>query len=126
MDIRLLSMILTCVSLAAFSQLVMKLGMTSPQVKLALSSGQTMKTIATVATNMHIVLGLGMYVAGAGLWLLVLSRADISVAYPFVGLGFVLTMLLGWLFLGEQVGLTRIIGTFLVVAGVYLIASPQN
>jgi drug/metabolite transporter (DMT)-like permease len=80
----------------------------------------------TIATNLHIVLGLGMYVAGAGLWLLVLSRADISLAYPFVGLGFVLTMLLGWLFLGEQVGLTRVIGTFLVVAGVYLIAAHQS
>jgi multidrug transporter EmrE-like cation transporter len=126
MDIRLLLMILTCVSLAAFSQLVMKVGMTSPSVKLALASGQTMKTIVTIATNMHIVLGLGMYVAGAGLWLLVLSRADISVAYPFVGLGFVLTMLLGWMFLGEQVGLTRVVGTFLVVAGVYLIAAHQS
>ena len=36
----------------------------------------------------------GMYGANTFLWLLVLSRLEVTVAYPFVGLGFVVIMLL--------------------------------
>jgi drug/metabolite transporter (DMT)-like permease len=63
-----------------------------------------------------------MYVLGAGLWLLVLSKVDVSLAYPFVGLGFIMTMLLGWLFLHEGVGVERIIGTLLIAGGVVLVS----
>lgn len=122
MELRILVMILTCVSLAALSQLVMKFGMSSAHVKLALSSGNAITALLTVATNLYVILGLGMYVAGAGLWLLVLSRVDVSMAYPFVGIGFVLTMFLGWLVLNEPVGTARLVGTLLVAVGVYLIA----
>ena len=46
----------------------------------------------------------------------------LSMAYPFVGLGFVMTMLLGWAFLNEDIGLLRIVGTLLIVAGVVLVS----
>jgi multidrug transporter EmrE-like cation transporter len=122
MNLKIFSLIITCVTLSAVSQLVMKIGMSSSPVQSALALGSRLETAWAVATNIHVILGLGMYVLGAGMWLLVLSKADISLAYPFVGLGFILTMLLGWLFLDESVGIARLTGTLLIAIGAILVA----
>jgi drug/metabolite transporter (DMT)-like permease len=65
--------------------------------------------------------GLVLYVASAGVWLGVLSRWEVSKAYPLVGLGFVLTLGVGWA-LGEQVGALRVAGVVLIAAGVVLVS----
>ena len=49
-----------------------------------------------------------------------LSKWDVSKAYPLVGLGFALTLLIGWL-AGEQVTLQRIGGVLLICAGVWIV-----
>jgi multidrug transporter EmrE-like cation transporter len=63
-----------------------------------------------------------IYFLSAGVWLFVLARVDVSLAYPFVGLGFILTMLLGWGMRGEILSVHRVAGTALIVAGVVLLA----
>jgi multidrug transporter EmrE-like cation transporter len=63
-----------------------------------------------------------IYFLSAGVWLFVLARVDVSLAYPFVGLGFILTMLLGWLIRGEILSVNRVAGTALIVMGVVLLA----
>ena len=75
-----------------------------------------------VARSGFVIAGLAMYGLGALLWLLVLARIDVSAAYPFVGLGFVMTMMLGWLLLGESLQPTRVAGTLLIALGVVLVA----
>ena len=75
-----------------------------------------------VASNPWVVLGLALYFLSAIVWLLVLSRVDVSFAYPFVGIGFILTMLMGWLALGDLMSPSRVVGTLLIAAGVVLIA----
>lgn len=55
-------------------------------------------------------------------WLAVLAKVEVTMAYPFVGLGFLVTLALGVLLLGETMSLTRVIGTLLVVLGVVLTA----
>jgi multidrug transporter EmrE-like cation transporter len=122
MTVKLFFLTITCVTLSALSQMVMKIGMSSPQIQSALSNGPGLGTAWNVATNLYVLLGLSMYVFGAGLWLLVLSKVDVSMAYPFVGIGFVMTMLLGWGVLNENLGTERIIGTLLIVAGVVLVS----
>ena len=53
-------------------------------------------------------------------WLGVLSKWDVSKAYPLVGLGFVLTVAIGFL-VGEDVTLTRAMGVALICAGVFVV-----
>ena len=50
----------------------------------------------------------------------VLSKWDVSKAYPLIGLGFVFTVAMGYL-LGEEVTLTRVLGVALICAGVVLV-----
>jgi multidrug transporter EmrE-like cation transporter len=66
--------------------------------------------------------GLFAYVASAGVWLYVLSQLEVSKAYPFVGLGFVLTMLFAYLFLNEPITALKLTGTLLIVSGVVLVS----
>ncbi len=66
-------------------------------------------------------LGLIIYVVSVGMWLWVLSKVDLSVAYPFVGVSFLVTMLFGAFLLNENVTPIRIIGTLLIVGGCILV-----
>lgn len=63
-----------------------------------------------------------MYGVGTILWLGVLSRLELSQAYPFVGLGFILTALLGYILFKDDFGMSRLTGTLFVLLGVYLVA----
>ena len=66
-----------------------------------------------------------MMVISMGSHLFVLSRVEISFAYPFLGLSFVLITLWGFFMLGEDVNLWRVTGVFLICAGVILVAKSS-
>jgi drug/metabolite transporter (DMT)-like permease len=119
---KIVALILASVSLSALAQLVLKLGMSGGRVQQTLAGDSLVASLGTVATDGRVLFGLFLYGVGAILWLWVLARTDLSFAYPFVGLGFILTMLFGYAFLGEPVGLARIAGTLLIVGGVVLVS----
>jgi drug/metabolite transporter (DMT)-like permease len=70
----------------------------------------------------YILLGLGCYVTGFLIWLIVLAKAEISYAYPLISLGYVLTAVMGWWLLGEQVTWLRMTGILVTCLGVFLIS----
>ena len=113
--------ILVSVSLSVFAQLLLKVGMSNSTVQASLSSNITV-TIMTIFTNMSVLLGVLAYVSSGGIWLLVLSRTDVSKAYPFVGLGFIGTMMFACWFLNEPLTPSKVIGTFVICVGVLLIS----
>lgn len=122
MTCKLVILIITCVMLGALAQLAMKVGMSDAPMKATMAKEFGGDLIVTVLKKPLVIGGLAAYVLGAGLWLFVLSQADLSLVYPFTGLGFVLTMLFGWLFLHENVGMYRIVGTLLIATGAYFVA----
>jgi len=123
MNTRLLVLIIGSVSLSALAQLFLKLGMSGQTVQQALGQGGSYEAIRAIVSNLHVLTGLTMYGLGAAVWLLVLAKVDVSFAYPFVGLGFILTMLLGWWILAEPISAARVTGTLFVALGVYLVSN---
>ncbi len=121
MNLRTFLLILLSVSLSACAQIALKTGMNSARIQEVLAGGRPAALLA-VGGNPYVLLGLFMYALGAVFWLLVLARLDVSLAYPFVGLGFLLTMGLGYLLLDEPVGAMRLLGTLLVATGTILVA----
>ena len=105
------------IMLSVLAQISLKTGMSGASVKLVLSAPFGASTILALLTNKFVVLGFSLYGLGALVWLAVLSRWDVSKAYPLVGLGFVLTAALGWM-LGEDVSALRMFGITLVCAGI--------
>jgi len=75
-----------------------------------------------IAINPWILLGLVSYVISVAVWLLVLSRVDVSIAYPMVSLGYVISAGIAYFFLGEHVTLTRITGISIILLGVFIVA----
>ncbi len=116
-----LSYILISVFLSVIAQILLKHGMSNGTVQTALTSDALTAGIA-IFTNVSVVAGLTAYVSSAGIWLLVLSKIDVSKAYPFVGLGFIGTMMFAYWFLNEPLTLTKVVGTLLVLVGVLLIS----
>lgn len=121
MTLSVLGLILLSVTLSAVAQIVLKQGMTAPATREAMAAGG-MHAVTTIVTNLYVIGGLTLYGLGMVFWLGVLSRVDVSQAYPFVGLGFLLTMAFGVLLLGEPFSIGRAAGTLLVLAGVLLVA----
>lgn len=111
-----LGLALFCVLLSSAAQLVMKRGMGAP------AGGDVGTTYLHALSSPLVWLGLVLYGASAVLWLWVLSRLDVSLAYPLVSLGFVVTMGLGVLWLGEPLSWLRVAGCTLIVVGVSLLA----
>ena len=68
------------------------------------------------------VIGLLIYVCGTFFWLAALSRVDLSYAYPFASLSYIVMIIGGWQLFGEKIDVWRILGSLAVMAGVILIS----
>lgn len=112
---------LLSVSLSVAAQFSLKAGMSSAEVRavMAQSLGPATTAVAVLA-NRFVLGGFALYGLGAMVWLNVLSSWEVSKAYPLVGLGFCLTVLVGWL-LGENVTPARATGVLLICLGVVLV-----
>ena len=112
-----IALILISVAMSALAQMLLKLGVGTVDSARTLSA-----TILAYASSPLVLTGFGLYGLGAFIWLFVLARLPLSVAYPFVGLGFVFTMLLGYFLLSEHVSFLRIVGTIMIAIGCALVA----
>lgn len=120
MNLTYLPLILLSVIMSTGAQLVLKFGANKINSELQDASG--LWTIALTVLNMPILVGLCIYVISAATWIWVLTKVDISVAYPFISLGFVMTLVFGALVFDEGLSASKIIGTVLIIAGCIFIA----
>lgn len=109
--------LIASVVLSATAQLFLKLGS-----RHLASEGGPIELARSAALSPPIWAGLALYGLSVALWIRVLSKLDLSMAYPFVGLGFLMTTGFGAIFLGENVTPMRILGTILVAGGCILVA----
>lgn len=123
MQLYVIFLILISVSLSAVAQLFLKLGAEQEKVTQAISSGISLKVLE-VFLSPYILAGAATYFLGFMVWVRVLSTADLSMAYPFVGLSFVLTAVLGHFVLGEAMTVLKVLGIALIVIGCVLVARP--
>ena len=115
------SLLMTGVLLNAGAQLLLKAGTNSVGV-FAFSSENLVPVGWKLATEPHIIGGVGCYVISVIVWILALSRVEVSVAYPMLSIGYVVNALAAWYLFGEAVTLTRLAGIGVIIVGVYLVA----
>ena len=113
--------LLISVLASAIGQLLLKRGMDS-MGPLTLTSDQLWDILGRLTTNPFVITGLAVYGFGTVFWLVVLSRADLSYAYPFAALQYAVILAAGWLLFDETITSLRLLGTLFVAAGVFLIA----
>lgn len=110
-----LPLILMNVFLLTAGQILWKLGL--KQV-----GGFNLANAAKVIFSPLILAGLVLFVIATGLWFAVLSKADLSYAYPLQSTAYILGMLAAWLIFREVIPVTRWIGTGVILIGVYIVA----
>ncbi|MCC6916350.1 EamA family transporter [Nitrosomonas sp.] len=101
------------------AQFSLKMGISGESVKTLLAQPYSFRTFC-IFLDKYVLTGFLLYGLGAIVWLSVLSKWDVSKAYPLVGLGFVFTIIVGYL-LGEQISLLRVVGVVLICTGVFLV-----
>ncbi|TAN48749.1 MAG: 4-amino-4-deoxy-L-arabinose transferase [Betaproteobacteria bacterium] len=116
-----LSLALAAVLLGTAAQLLLKAG-TNAVGAFAMTLENALPVGLRLALEPHIVGGVVCYAVSLVLWILALSRSDVSVVYPMVSIGFALNALLAWWLLGEAVTPLRMLGIGVIIVGVYLVA----
>lgn len=120
---QIVSMIIISILLSSAAQLLLKYGASSPSIQKAIYSHSILNLFYAMISTPQIILGLLCFGVSLILWIVILSRTDVSYAYPFVALGICLTILAGWFFFNESLSMLRIIGVVIVVAGVITVAN---
>jgi drug/metabolite transporter (DMT)-like permease len=123
----LIVLILLSVTLAAFAQLALKHGMNLVNDEIAPKTFSLNGDSLRVVVGQPFVLG-GLFLFGlsALVWLVVLSRASLSFAYPFVALTYVLILLFDQFVLDEHVPGLRWAGVALIGVGIILVSQTQH
>lgn len=115
------ALILLGVLLNAAAQLLLKAG-TNSVGAFAFSRDNILPIGFKLATEPHILGGLSLYVVSVVVWIMALSRVEVSVAYPMLSIGYVVNALAAWYLFGEPVTATRLAGIAIIIVGVYLVA----
>jgi hypothetical protein len=121
----LIILILICVLMGSFGQIYMKKGLKE-------SGGLQLNQILSpkffsIVFQPHVFTGLALYIGASVLWLVVLSRADVSFVYPMIALGYIITAMLAKFYFpiigleSENITLIRWMGIILILGGVSLI-----
>ena len=114
------ALILTGVLLNAIAQLGLKAGVRDLG-PIALQWQDSLPVALRVAATPAIWLGLGCYAVSVVIWILALSRVDVSIAYPMLSIGYVLNAVAAWWLFGEALGPARILGILVIIFGVFLL-----
>jgi len=120
--IRSLILIFGAVALAAGGQLSLKTGMSQVGRIGEESFNQVISIIGRVISTPMVWIGLVLYGLAAVLWLIVLSRENLSFAYPIFGSTYLIIVFLSWVVLREEVSLLRWLGASFIALGVFLVA----
>lgn len=108
-------LLLLAMAISLTGELLFKHGIMNTELKMNL-----MSIIKTVFSP-FIFFGFALFGSGAVLWLFVLQRFPLSIAYPTLALNYVWILILSYFLFGEHLSINKAIGVFLIIAGVYFL-----
>lgn len=114
MAIQSYAVLLLAISIGVVGQLLLKHGM-------ARQPGFSLSDIAILSHNLPVVFGCCCYGLSTVLYLSVLARLELSLAYPTVSLGYVLVIILSRVVFKEPVSPTRWLAAGIICFGVALV-----
>lgn len=113
-------LILLSVAVSSLAHLSFKHGVNS--IEAGSAAGMGRGYAYALVMNPYVLAGVVLHVAALAAWLLGLRKLDLSYAYPFISLGFVLVLLVSATVLGERLNTARILGVALIIGGVFFVA----
>lgn len=118
---RYVPLILFTVLTNAAAQIMLKRGIMSVG-SFSLDGGSVVSALLRAALNPWVILGMFTFVVSMASHLVVLSRVDVSFAYPFLSLAYVVVTIYAFFVFKEDVTALRAIGLALICLGTVLIS----
>ena len=115
------SLVMLGVLLNAAAQLLLKAG-TNTVGQFEFSGANIVPVGMKFAAEPHILGGLACYVVSVVVWIMALSRVEVSIAYPMLSVGYVVNAVAAWYLFGEQVTVERLVGIGIIILGVFVVA----
>lgn len=116
-----IGLILFTVTTNAAAQIMLKRGMLQLG-PLAMAESGVIGTAFSILFQPWVFLGLCTFVISMASHLIVLSKVQLSFAYPFLSLAYVMVAAYAFFIFGEDVGVLRMAGIALIVGGTILIS----
>ena len=110
-SIGLIGVLLASVALNALAQVFLRAGMKATEFEI------TLVWAGRQLTSLPLLAGMGCYAVSIFVWLYVLSRLQVSLAYPFQAAGYILGALVAWKFLDEPITPLNGLGMALILLG---------
>jgi drug/metabolite transporter (DMT)-like permease len=82
--------------------------------------------LLSVVKNWKVFAGLACYGVSSLLYLIAISRLDLSYAYPMIAFSYVMVTVLAWRMLGEVVPMGRVVGLVIICIGVLVVAGTYR
>ena len=108
------------VFLNASAQLLLKAG-TNAIGRFEFSPENIVPIGMKLATEPHIAGGLACYVVSVIVWIMGLSRVEVSIAYPMLSVGYVINAAAAWYLFGESITAQKLVGIAFIIAGVFIV-----
>jgi multidrug transporter EmrE-like cation transporter len=113
--------ILLSILMSSTAHVFLKKGMMMHALN-TIKSDSIISLVWSVGTNAWVMGGMFLHVSALVVWLWALSKVNISFAYPFLALGYVLVSAMAWLWLGESLSPMKILGMVVIVVGILILA----
>lgn len=121
MAISNIGIILLSILMSSSAHIFLKKGMMMHALN-TVKSDSVLGLVWAVSTNPWVMGGMFLHVSALAVWLWALSKVDISFAYPFLALGYVLVSVMAWSWLGEEFGTMKILGVGVIIVGILILA----
>ncbi len=118
-------LLFTACALTVIGEVMLKLGVSQVSERIGAFSLSPDVLIATF-TDWRVIMGFALVFGGSLFWLGVISRVELSFAYPLLALNYVILLIPSRFLLHETITPARIIGAFIIVAGVIVITWGQK
>ncbi|HWL24587.1 MAG TPA: SMR family transporter [Ureibacillus sp.] len=112
--------ILLSVFLGSFGQIILKFG-ANKLGNLSLAWNTIFIDIFRIVKVPEILIGLVLFGSSFLLWIKVLTKSDLSYAYPMVGLGYINVVVFSYILFNEQFTFMKVLGVVLIVLGVVVL-----
>lgn len=112
--------ILSSITFSAFAHVILRKGM--KPISESESEAGLVEMALNVASNVWVIVGVGLHVLALAVWLVALSRVEVTFAYPFLAFGYVFVGLLAWTWLGEDLNPVRLVGMTVIVIGIIVVS----
>jgi len=115
------ALVMTGVLLNAVAQLALKASVSDTGI-ISLDMQSLISSAGSLVTNLWLWVGLICYGVSVVVWILALSRVDVSIAYPMLSIGYIVNAIAASHLFNEPLGIGKVIGIGIIIVGVYVLA----